>query len=324
MRARSGERTVGSLVAGSRLALCAAALVTVSQASAAAQAPADDSLRQMEAQVLAFTNEVREANGLGPVTRAPELDAAARSHALDLATRGILGPLGSDGSDPARQAQIAGYVADQPGAESVASRFTQPVDVLDQWVTSNADRGNFLSSGTTDVGIGVVFQPGSPDGWYWTMLFSHRRGTAAALAPLIPSDAMRQTEEERVLYLVNLLRENYGLLPLARNTLLDGAAWRESLDQATHDLFDDFGSDSSTPGERAVAAGYNWAAIGENIAAGRQSALETVGQCMQRLDERANILDPDYQEIGIALVSNRHSRYGCYWTLVFGAPVTNP
>jgi uncharacterized protein YkwD len=314
---------MGSMIAGSRLALGAAALVAVSGAPATAQAPADASLRPMEAQVLALTNELRQANGLGPVRRAPELDAAARSQALTMATPGSLSILGSAGANPAPPAQIAGYVPDQPVAESVASGLTQAVDVLAQWVTSTADRGHFLSSTTTDVGIGVVFQPGSPDGWYWTMLFSHRQGTAAAPAPVIPSDRVRQQEAEQVLYLVNGLREENGLLPLARNAALDAAAQRESLDQATHPLFDDLGSDGSTPGQRAVEAGYNWAALGENIAAGRQSALETVGQCLQRPEQRANLLDPDYQEMGIALVYNTHSPYGCYWTLVFGAPVTS-
>ncbi len=78
--------------------------------------------------------------------------------------------------------------------------------------------------------------------------------------------------EVQVLDLVNLQRSLHGLSALAPDDRLRDAAVVQVQDMSANDFFSHTGSDGSTPGDRVLAAGYNWnqpgGAVGENIAAG--------------------------------------------------------
>lgn len=144
---------------------------------------------------------------------------------------------------------------------------------------------------------------------------------AAALIALLLSRAHAQDPTAEVLRLVNQARVRHGLAPIARAAELDVAAERHSRDMAINGFFSHTGSDGSNAGQRANAAGYFWYAWGENIAAGFPTAAAVMEAWMNSPGHRANILQPIFQEIGIAVVQQAGSRYGVYWTQVFGARV---
>jgi uncharacterized protein YkwD len=87
-----------------------------------------------------------------------------------------------------------------------------------------------------------------------------------------------------------------------------------------YNFFSHTGSDGLTVGDRVRNAGYDWSAVGENIAAGQQTIntvmmvwLESPGHC-------ANIMRPIYTEFGAASYSVYGSDYSIYWTQVFARP----
>ncbi len=108
--------------------------------------------------------------------------------------------------------------------------------------------------------------------------------------------------------------------PLAWNTALAQAALVHSDDMVAGDFFSHTGSDGSSAGARASAAGYSAGTWGENIAAGQRTVAAVMQSWMASPGHCANILRASYRDIGLACVAGTgDSRYGTYWTMVLGA-----
>ena len=71
-------------------------------------------------------------------------------------------------------------------------------------------------------------------------------------------------------------------------------------------------------GERATAEGYHWRSVGENIAGGDRSVETVVRDWMDSPGHCANIMNPEFTEIGLACVERSRSTWGTYWTMVLG------
>jgi uncharacterized protein YkwD len=107
---------------------------------------------------------------------------------------------------------------------------------------------------------------------------------------------------------------------LAWNSLLLQAASGHSSDMAQNNYFSHTSLDGRTMVQRVVATGYTYSALGENIAAG-QSTVESVitgwtnspGHCQ-------NLMNPAFQDIGVACVRSDTASYRYYWTMVLGRP----
>jgi uncharacterized protein YkwD len=134
--------------------------------------------------------------------------------------------------------------------------------------------------------------------------------------------------EARVRDLVNDVRSQGGScggqsfapsLPLAMNPALRCAARVHSLDMATRSFFDHDNPDGESPFVRINAAGYVFFTAGENIAAGQTTAEEVVAGWLQSPGHCANILSPDFEEIGVGYVSSPTAAFPHYWTQTFGA-----
>ena len=136
-------------------------------------------------------------------------------------------------------------------------------------------------------------------------------------------DAVEQT----IVDLVNQERTSRGLLPLTINTTLNYAAWFHSNQMATrsnrsadpgsamqHTLY---GVNAPTPASRLDYAGYDdWRTYGENIAFGYATAVAVMQAWMNSPGHRANILNPDFTEIGVGVASNAAGFL--FWTQEFG------
>ena len=127
----------------------------------------------------------------------------------------------------------------------------------------------------------------------------------------------------RVVELTNLERSKAGLPPLKANTQLSNAAENHTKNMANQDFFSHTGKDGSSPTNRVQSVGYLGVA-GENIAAGSSTPEDVFAQWMNSSGHRANILNADYQEIGVGyyfLANDTGSvNYNTYWTQVFGIP----
>ena len=63
--------------------------------------------------------------------------------------------------------------------------------------------------------------------------------------------------------------------------------------------------------ERSRADGYDWRAIGENIAEGQFSVAEVMDTWMHSPGHRRNILDPGFKELGVGLALGERARRRC-------------
>jgi len=123
----------------------------------------------------------------------------------------------------------------------------------------------------------------------------------------------------RVMELTNLERQKVGLGPLALSPELGGAAQDYSQVLATSGCFEHTCGAVPNFAERAARSGYTgWTALAENIAAGYPTAEAVVSGWMNSPGHRANMLSPNYTEIGVGVV-NDGGKLGTYWAEEFGA-----
>ena len=106
--------------------------------------------------------------------------------------------------------------------------------------------------------------------------------------------------------------------PLEWNPCLEAAAAGHSDDMATHDFFSHTGSDGSQIGMRATAAGFVWFTVGENIAAGQETAARAMTGWIDSPGHCANLMDPRFDSLGMACTSVPTTTGGTYWTQVLG------
>lgn len=125
------------------------------------------------------------------------------------------------------------------------------------------------------------------------------------------------SEVEAVIQLTNQARQEAGLPPLQANPALTSAAQSHASDMAINDYFSHTSQDGSTLVDRVSAAGYSWSALGENISRGRGDADAVMQGWMNSPGHRSNILNPEFQEIGVGYAE---ASSGPYWVQVFGRP----
>lgn len=114
--------------------------------------------------------------------------------------------------------------------------------------------------------------------------------------------------------------KSYKAVPaLTRNAKLDSAATKHSVDMATKNYFDHKGLDGSMPWDRMKREGYNYSYAGENIAAGNATAQATMTQWLNSAGHCANIMNPNFKELGVGYGTGGTYRY--YWTQNFGSPL---
>lgn len=106
--------------------------------------------------------------------------------------------------------------------------------------------------------------------------------------------------------------------PLAWNDALFSAAARHSRDMAANDYFDHQDTQGRRVGQRALADGYRWRAIAENIAGGDGSVALVMRGWRRSAPHCQAMLDDRYADIGVACVERPDSRWGTYWTMVLG------
>jgi uncharacterized protein YkwD len=108
---------------------------------------------------------------------------------------------------------------------------------------------------------------------------------------------------------------------LAWNDALAAAALAHSADMAAQRYLNHTGKDGRMAPERAAQAGYQGRRIGENIAAGQETAEEVVQGWLDSPGHCANIMHEDFTEMGAAYAVNRAREPArIYWTEVLGAP----
>jgi uncharacterized protein YkwD len=145
-------------------------------------------------------------------------------------------------------------------------------------------------------------------------------------APALDRAAVRA----RILDLVNATRAQArrcgahdfaAALPLRWSPVLERAASGHAREMAERSAMSHSGRDGSTPSQRVTRAGYAWTAVGENIAAGQRDADGVVRSWIASPGHCANLMSPDFTEVGVAFATDSASEAGIYWVQVFAAPL---
>ena len=123
---------------------------------------------------------------------------------------------------------------------------------------------------------------------------------------------------DETINLTNAERIAEGLNPLKASKKLDAPALAHTKDIITNNIQSHTGSDGSTVEQRVKRTTDKYTIVGENILGGAKSPEQAIQQWMDSSGHRANILDADYEEIGIGFLQSDSYPYSMAWTQVFG------
>ncbi|MEW4566485.1 CAP domain-containing protein [Tautonia sp. JC769] len=116
----------------------------------------------------------------------------------------------------------------------------------------------------------------------------------------------------------NALRAERDLPPLSLSPTLSRAAEAQVAGMIELGKIRHKGVDGSSPADRITRVGYPYQSVGENVAAGQETAEEVMTGWMDSPGHRRNILG-DFEELGAARAEDDDGRP--YWCVVFATPI---
>jgi uncharacterized protein YkwD len=264
-------------------------------------------------ELLRLINAARQRAGSPPIRLSPELTRAAQEHASEVAARGSLKLRAGSTDEMRERLKRAGYQA-HAWTESLAATSGDAEDVLRDFQRGDPETyRKLLTPEFLDLGIGLDRMRGEP---LYTFLLAEPRADYFAHRTAGLHDLARVRAE--MLERVNAARRT-SAYPLRPNALLDLAAQRHAEDMLARHYFAHESPERETVRERARAAGYSWRVIGENIAEGQFSVDEVMETWMASPGHRRNILDRDFQELGVGLALGRNGgEWRVVWVQTFG------
>ena len=120
----------------------------------------------------------------------------------------------------------------------------------------------------------------------------------------------------RMLDAVNVLRSSRSLNSLQLNAQLNASAATHSRDMSVQNRPWHFGSDGSSPLDRARRLNYSGEFLGEVISETFENELDTLSAWMGNKNTRAVILDPNALDLGFSWYQEPSGKI--WWTLVIG------
>jgi LysM repeat protein len=154
---------------------------------------------------------------------------------------------------------------------------------------------------------------------------ARRRTALAALLGLlllaIGHTQRAEAQGNEILQLVNAVRAEYGLAPVAYNAQLATAAQGHANFLATEGVYSHYGVNGSTWQDRAQAAGYpGWA--GENLVGGtRLTPQQGVTWWRNSASHFSNMLNPRWTEAGVGFAVGNGQNF---YVMVFGTQSEGP
>ena len=157
--------------------------------------------------------------------------------------------------------------------------------------------------------------------YYMTLLLVLKLLTFPLLACLPKTNFFADISKGVLITLTNKDRVLQGLAPLTENSKLSDAAYLKAQDMLENDYFSHQSPEGVTPWYWIKKAGYDYHVAGENLAIGFLDSEEVFRAWMLSLPHQKNVLNPKYEEMGIAVL--RGSFQGNDTTVVvllFGSP----
>ncbi len=222
------------------------------------------------------------------------------------------------------------------GSGEIIARAANPGNIDESLSVSNLEGGAYYvrimqvnEAADTNYNLSLSVMPIEDESE--TIVLAESTPVPASAMSLAPQSASTSVSSNplinKVVRFTNSYRGEYGLQPLTLNSNLSNSAQTHSEDMALSDFFSHTGSDSSKVSDRTELAGYESYFVGENIAAGYVTPEEVVRGWMNSSGHRENILNPNYQEMGVGYhyLANDTGEinYNTYWTQDFGAVVSS-
>jgi uncharacterized protein YkwD len=107
---------------------------------------------------------------------------------------------------------------------------------------------------------------------------------------------------------------------LSWESKLAASAHEQAVDLAMQDRLSHTDSRNRGFGVRLRSSGYAAAGAGENLAAGQTDIEDTLQAWLASPSHCANLMQPEYRDVGLACVQRRGSRYERFWVAHFGVP----
>ena len=263
---------------------------------------------------LSLINAERARNGAGPVRFNDQLTVAAQRHSQDMVDRNYFDHIAPDpaphGARPSNRVEAAGFQWTGV-AENIAQGQQSEAEVFASWMDSQGHRENMLNPTYDQIGLARV-------GDMWTLVLATGSSSSTGASGNSTGTSNNNnnttgTTASDFLSLINAERARNGAGPVRFNDQLTVAAQRHSQDMVDRNYFDHVAPDpaphGARPSNRVEAAGFQWTGVAENIAQGQQSEAEVFTSWMNSQGHRENMLNPTYDQIGLA-------RVGDMWTLV--------
>lgn len=195
--------------------------------------------------------------------------------------------------------------ADDLGSDPASTGGSSTIPTADQAEDTEASPSSGSGSGSGSVGATSAGATGSV--------------AAAVTADDCDPPLDTDTSKARIFELVNEARAAEGLGPVSENKILEAQAEQYACEMIVWEFFaHENPVTGTTLGDRAREFGYNFAIIGENLAAGQRTAEQAMQDWLDSPGHRANILEPDFTELGVGI--RLGGPYGIYWVQEFGHP----
>lgn len=130
-----------------------------------------------------------------------------------------------------------------------------------------------------------------------------------------PNVTMNELQQQ-VVELVNVERAKHGLKPVVAKQDLTNVAQLKANDMYQNRYFSHTSPTYGSPFDMMRKYGISYSAAGENIAMGQKTAAQVMQDWMNSPGHRANILNANYNEIGVGAY-NSYSGYGYIWVQEF-------
>lgn len=119
-------------------------------------------------EIVRLVNAEREKNGIAPVKLNSVLTDAAMLRAQEI-TRSF----SHDRTDGRSWFSVLGdyNLSFSSAAENIAAGNSTPESTMQQWINSQVHYRNIMDPNVSEIGVGFVYDPNSPYGYYWVQLF---------------------------------------------------------------------------------------------------------------------------------------------------------
>lgn len=121
---------------------------------------------------------------------------------------------------------------------------------------------------------------------------------------------------QRIIVLTNEVRQQYGLPLVKEDSLLNKAAQNKAEDMFENKYFSHYSPTGASPWDWIDKSGYDYYYAGENLAMNFLDTEEVIKGWLNSPSHRENLLNKDYKDMGIAVVSGDFNSEGINRILV--------